>query len=529
VRAPSARQRTLHNAIAWSYNLLSREEQDLFACLSVFSGGFTLEAAEPIFCHIVTEKSVADLITSLLDKSLLQRTFDHEARAEPRFTMLVTIQQFALDCLRRIEKEAETRDWHQEYFLALAEQAAPQLKSAQQLEWFERLEAEHDNLRAALQWTQEDGDSETILRLAGALFLFWCLHSYSSEGRIWLERALAAEPALTSAARARALHQVAYLARLQGDFTGARELVEQSILLWRMSDSEDKQGLPLALALLASLARDGGDPATARFLAEESVALAREQGNAWNLASSLISLGMAIRDQEDYDLAQSTITESVAIWQKLGDVWGLAEALHHLGLVAYRRGDYQAAYSLMEEVLSIRRQLGDKPGIAYSIHNLGIFTLAQGDIERARPFFEQDLALFREVGDKSGIVLSLQYQGLFARLQGDDVQAQSFLVEGLRLAHETGPVWTSSNYLLWLADLAAQRGQFQRAVRLCSAANTHLNAVASYWDAFERSHLERILTLARASLGEDAFTLAQTEGRAMTIEQAIARALENQE
>jgi len=129
---------------------------------------------------------------------------------------------------------------------------------------------------------------------------------------------------------------------------------------------------------------------------------------------------------------------------------------------------------LTEKVLNIRHQLGDRPSIAYSIHNLGIFTLAQGDLGRAREFFEQDLLLFRSIGDKSGIVLSLQYQGLFAHLQGDDLLAQSLLEEGLTLARETGPIWIYANYLLWLADLAADRGELQRAVRLCNAAKAHL-------------------------------------------------------
>jgi hypothetical protein len=154
-----------------------------------------------------------------------------------------------------------------------------------------------------------------------------------------------------------------------------------------------------------------------------------------------------------------------------------------------------------------------------------MFALAQGNIDRARPFFEQDLALFREIGDKSGIVHSLQYQGLFARLQGDDMRAQSFFEEGLKLARETVPIWMISNYLLWLADLAVDRGQPERAVQLCIAADTHLGKIASFWDPFEYSYYQRIMNLTRVSLGENAFARSEAEGRAMTIEQAVALAL----
>lgn len=176
---------------------------------------------------------------------------------------------------------------------------------------------------------------------------------------------------------------------------------------------------------------------------------------------------MAIRDLEDYALAWSIIRESVPLWREQGDLWGLADALHGLALVAYRQGD------------------------------------------------------------KSGIVLSLQYQGLLGLLQDNDLQAQSFYEEGLILARETGPMWVTSNYLLGLASVAARRDQLERAARLCGAARAHLSASASFWDAFERSYYERIVTLARPALGELAFSEAMEQGRAMIMEQAIAYALEN--
>jgi tetratricopeptide (TPR) repeat protein len=419
------------------------------------------------------------------------------------------------------------RSRHLAFFLGWAEEAESKIRSAEQLIWLQRLETEHDNLRAALQWTQEIGDVETTLQLAGALFWFWYRHSYLSEGRGWLERALVrVEASVITSVRAQVLYEAAFLARAQGDFTRAHELIEQSVGLWRTLDLADKHGLALALVQLGYLARDEGDPTTARSLIEESIALSREQGDAWCLAWGLINLGMAIRDQKDYALAQAIIEESVPIWRDLGDVWGLAEALHRLALVAYRRGDYEAASSLMEEALIIQRQLGDKQWIAYSLHSLGLFALAQGDIDRARPFLEQDLVLFRELGDKSGIVLSLQYQGFFAQLRGDDVQAQSFFEQGLTLARETGPRWVNSNYLLGLAGLAAGQDQHERAARLCGAAKANLAASASYWDAFETAYYERIVALACVALGEEAFALAQAKGQALTLEQAIAYALE---
>ena len=171
MRAVSARQKTLHGAIAWSYDLLSPEEQKLFAGLSVFVSGFTLETAESIFSRTVIDKSVADLIASLLDKSLLQRTFD--ARSKPRFTMLVTIQQFALERLTHMGEEAEISNWHLKYFVDLAERAELALKGPAQVEWLARLKSERDNLRAALGWAAESKNIEAGLYIAGRLRAFW--------------------------------------------------------------------------------------------------------------------------------------------------------------------------------------------------------------------------------------------------------------------------------------------------------------------------------------------------------------------
>ena len=530
-RPAFARHQTLRTAIDWSYELLSRPERIFFGRLSVFAGGFTLETAEKVAAGgDISKSQVINLLGQLINKSLVTvgaRSEDSETAT--RYGMLQTIREYALEKLDESGEAEPVHQHHRDYFVEFAEQAEPKLKGAQQLEWINHLDVEYDNLQAALHWSKESGDAETTLRLAGTLVLFWTRRSYLSEGRAWLEQALDAVVSVTPSTQAKALYGAATLARAQGDFSAAREFVEQSIVLWRRLGTPGKQGLGYSLILLGSLDRDQGDPTTARSLIEESVAIFLEQRDVWGLAWALSGLGMVIRDLEDYDRARSTIEESVALWREQGDLWGLAEALQYLGLVAYRLGDYKKAYSLTEESLTIRRRLGDKQSIAYSVHNLGVFTLAQGDTDRARPFFMQDLVLFQEVGDRSGTALALQYQGLLALLQNDDVQAQTFLEQGLALARETGPRWFSGNYMLWMAGIAVNRGQLERATRLCSAAKDKLANSASFWDAFERGYYERIVGLARTSLGEEAFALAEAEGKAMTIEQAIAYALDNRD
>ena len=527
-RAAIPRHQTLHAAIDWSYELLSFQERILFKHLSVFAGGFTLDSAKEVATGDDLQKSqVIDLLGQLINKSLVVvEDRSEDPASETRYRMLETIRDFAREKLDDSGEKEHVQFCHRDFFVALAQQAEPKLIGAHQLEWLDRLEAEHDNLRVALDVTLKSGDVETTLKFAESLFWFWYRRSYFTEGRYWLERTLAVtkEPQASSV-RAKVLYEEGYLARAEGDFTGAYRFIEQSIDIWKSLGQAGKHGLLLAQVLLGDLLCDDGNPTKARALIEESVTYFKKQADQWNLAWSLIHLGKAIRDQEDYDLAWSTIQESVRLWRVQDDLWGLVEALHHLGLIAYRRGDYESASALAEETLSIRRQLRDKQGIAYSIHNLGVFALAKGDIDGARSFFTHDLDLFREVGDKSGVVLALQYKGLFSRLQGDDVQAKSFYEEGLKLAAETGPNWISSNYFLWLADLATSEQQFERAASLCSAAKTQLDSCTSFWDAFERSYYERITALARASLGEEAFELAVTKGRGLSLEQATSLAL----
>jgi len=528
-RTAFSRHRTLRAAIDWSYELLSETERILFYRLSIFTGGFNLDAAEEVAAGGKLEKTkIIDLLGQLINKSLVmvrQRTED--PASETRYEMLETIRAYARERLDESGEGDQVRRRYRDFFVAFAEDAAPKLKGAQQLNWLERLEAEHDNLRSVLAWMLETKDAAATLGLAEKLFYFWDRRSYLSEGRLWLERGLAiVNESTPTSLHAEAFFQAAWLARAQGDLITAHKSIEESIALWQTSGTGGRQGLSLAKVLLGILYYDEGDPIKALNLTEDSVVYFRKQKDMWNLAWSLSKLARIVRDQEDYAMARLYLEESVALWRQLEDAWGLGDALLSLGLVAYRQGIYAMAYSLFEEDLMIQRKLGNKGMIAYSIHNSGLVILAQGDIDKARPFFDHDLVLFREVGDQRGIALALQYQGLFAHIDGDEVRAQSLLEDGLKLARETGPRWLSSNYLLWLADVAAALGQFERAAWLCGAAKTQLVLISSFWDAFESSCYERIMALTHKSLGEDVFALAQAKGQALTLDQAIALALD---
>ena len=520
-RAALPRQQTLRASIDWSHDLLPEPERVLFRRLSVFAGGWTLRAAEVICAgDMIQHDQVLDLLARLVGKSLVLLNTRGNAT---RYYMLETIRQYALEKLSNSGETEKLGDRHLDYFVTLAEEAEPYLTSANRGTWLDRLESEHDNLHAALEWSRADSARrEKLLRLAGALFEFWSERSYLTEGRKWLTEALErADSTVASSARAKGLYGAAFLARSQGDVDLARDLHDQSVTLWRALGAAGKHGLAHALVAQGWVERDQGHPAIARSLTEESVALFRELGDPWGLAHALNNLGMAIRDQEDYDLARALMEESAAIWRELGDEAGVASAINHSGLVAYRRGDYGAASLLFEDALKIRQELGEKQGIAYSLSNLGLMALNLGDYARAKSLFDRSMPMFREQGNKFGLVISLLYFGLLAMFQGDDTQAQSLFTQALALARQVGPIWCRGECLAGLAGVAAVRGQHQRAAQLWGAAETQMAKAASFFDATDRRLYEHTIAKSRDQLGETAFEAERAQGQALSLEQAV--------
>ena len=524
-RTALPRHQTLHALIDWSYNLLPKPERLLLQRLSVFAGGCTLETVEAVCVgEGVNADAVLDLMTQLVNKSLVisKRVQGQEAR----YRMLETIRQYASERLLKARKAEQLRNRHLDFFLHWAEQAGPRVRGSQQLEWLSKIEAENDNLRVALEWSLTQVEyGEANLRLVGALFLFWKDRGSPNEGRAWLLRALANPAApLTGAARAQALYADGFLAHCQSDTT-ARARLEESISLWRACGPRGKTGLAYALSELGEEMRWRGDPAVARSLANEAIALFREQAERWGLAYTLSALGMAIRDQGDFALARSVINESVALWRDLGEQGELGVSIRFLGLVALRQGDYEVARGHFADYLTISRRLGNEGAVAWALLDLGEAMLNLGDRVQAQSLIEESFRIFRDLDSTYGIALCLYDSGLLAGLEGDNEHAAIFFEQGLTLAPTTGPIWYRAGVLMGLAGVAAAAGKARRAARLLGAADTQLEAGASYWNAAESRYIERAVASAVAQMGEDAFEEAYADGRAMTFEQAADYAL----
>jgi non-specific serine/threonine protein kinase len=415
MRAVSARQKTLHNAIGWSYDLLSKEEQKLFARLSVFAGGFALDAAESIFARISETKSVVDLIASLLDKSLLQRTSD--ANGETCFTMLATIQQFALEQLRKMDEETSTRNQHLAYFLDLAENADRELRRPNQLEWLCRLGAGVNNLRAALNWAIESGQTESGLRLVRKLDWFWFVRSDHSEGRQWLQRVLEMpDTHLQPEAQAQILNQLAHHTWLQ---IGADE---------------------------------------ARPFAEQALVIARAHADKYNTAWALDMLGLVLAKESNFSGAQITLAESKTLFREVHDDWGYSHAILCLGFATYLQDDRATSIDLLEQALAGFRELGDRYFASVCLHYTGILRIRQNQLIRAAEALREALFLVQQLGSTLQIAFVLWDFAEIAKAEGYSAHAVRLYCATRKIYDSIG-VWGAEN----------DESDFENAIAPCRA------------------------------------------------------------
>ena len=390
-----ARQQTLRATLQWSYELLSPGEQRLFRLLSVFVGGCELSAVEAV-CHALGEGATAvlDGVQRLLDSNLL---FERkQATGEPRLTMLETIREYGQACLASSGEAEATRQAHAEYYLALAEEAEPRLLSAEQVQWLERLEQEHDNLRAALSWLLEKEQIELALRLSRGLWPFWVFHDHLGEGQRWFEKALNASNGVVASVRARAIYAASSLAYYGGDLSRAAVYAGESLKLYR--ELGDKRDIAIALNALGHIARTRGDYAALRALCEESLPLLQELGDTYRIAEALYLSAYGFHAQGDDTGACAVAKESLALCREVGERKRVADILHALGLFAYTQGDYATARTFYEESLSISRTMGEKWVAALCLLGLGAVVAAEGEPARAACLWGAAETLRTELG-----------------------------------------------------------------------------------------------------------------------------------
>jgi predicted ATPase len=511
------RQRTLRDTIAWSHDLLATEEQILFSRLAVFAGGASLESAEAV-ANPEGQIDVFGGLDRLVEQSLLRSGVG--PKDEPRFTMLDTIREYGLERLEQSGEAEATRRAHADFFVALAEKAEPNLTGPDQGEWLERLETEHDNVRAVLVWALEH-DPQTALQLAAALWWFWRYRAHITEGRSWLERAVAASPDATTRQRVKALHGAGVLARQQSENEQAAVLLEKALALAR--EIGDERGVADGLASLGNLASEQGDLTRAENLFTEALTQWRRLENTDGVAGELVSLALLALDRGDLDLAATRLRESLALYRELKAEWEIALVLHNLGDVAYEQGDLDQAAALQAEALTLWEGMEDTHGVAFVLDSQGKVARARGDVDLASELLEKALARWRELGDKRNAAASLLSLGRIAG-QDDFGRTAMMLKEAIALSREAEDPRILASALEGIAATAPEASP-ERSVRVLGAAAAVRERLGAAVPASERAEHDRAMVATRGALGELAFAAAWAAGRALPLENAVNEAL----
>jgi predicted ATPase/DNA-binding SARP family transcriptional activator len=477
-RTAMPRQQTLRALIDWSWDLLTDDERTLLRRLSVFRGGWTLEAAEIVCADCgpgadaaesqtanakIPNVDVLDLLTHLVDKSLVVL---QEQAGEARYDLLESIRQYALEQLNQAGEAALVQATHAAYFLGLAEQAEPHLRTGEQLHWLARLQAEHDNLRVALAWTAAQGRVESGLRLAGSLARYWYLRGYWREGRSWLRQLLAADEAASqrtedhTRARIRALCGAGWLADEDGS---ERPLYSEALALSRQVG--DRWSEAFALRGISSVTTNWSDLEQAGPQLEQALHLFCDLGDDWGVGLVRFNQGWLVLELDNPAAAEAYWQEALTRFRACGDRWGLAVTTGALGYVARGRNEYDHAAHLMHESLRWFRELGDLAGVSLSLNRLGNLAFRRADYREATALLDESRAVLQEHHDVQAVMNAFQVQGLVAGMQGNYEQAQALLQQSIDYARdrqiefELGYGLSYLGYIHYLQNDIAQAAQ----------------------------------------------------------------------
>jgi len=519
------RQQTLRNTLTWSYQLLDASEQRLFRRLPVFVGGCTLEAVEAV-CGERDDGAggVLDRVASLLDKSLLQQS--GQEGGEPRFVLLETIREYGLECLESCGELEATRTAHAEYYLVLAEEAAPHLRGAEQARWVAELEREQENLRAALSFLLERAVGGTeqaahALRMCTALFWFWYIRGYVREGRTFLERAMANSEGVGAHVRANALFAAGHLAYALDDYEQVEACLEESLALFRALG--DTRGVATSLKVLGGAAWTRSQYARACSLLEESGVLYKEVGDSAGRVDYLADLAHVYASQGEYDRAGALLEEGLVLARALDDPGRMGWMLYHLARLRFEvQGDLDQARALAEESLALWQEVGHTWGTGNLFSLLAEIVLRQGEEARARALAEESVVLLKERGDRWATVQALLGSVRVLAVQGDLDEARRLSQESLAVLLEVGNKEFIAACLEGLGEVVAAQGEHAWAARLWGSAETLRKAIGAPMPPVYQVGYEQALAHACAQVGEQAFAAAWAEGRSLTPEQVVA-------
>ena len=471
------RQQTMRNAVEWGYNLLDPEEQTLLRYLSVFRGGWTLAGAEALSCDLGID--TLEVLSSLSDKSFVRQL--EQANGDLRFLMLQSIRDYGLEKLAERGEEERARELHARYFESVAAEATTALIGPEASDWLERLEREHNNLRAALEWIVETGDGECGLVFGAGLWRFWETRGYMSEGQEWLEVLLTVPGADTrTEARATVLFGLGRFAYFHGQYEQARAYLE------------------------------------------EASEVASECGSDSLVAGVVMQLGHLALVQGDHETARQYYDAGLSLRRVHDEPWGIATALLIRGRLSELQGDVSEAREYYEESLGIFREIQYDPGAARVLCQLGNLATQGARYDEAMSHYDRGLAVLREAGDREGVALALLNMGLTQRLRGEPTQAHAAIAESIGIFQDLGaPAWIAACIEVF-SQLALDCGQHTLAVQMAAVASELRTGKKTPIPPVHRERTEQARVTLRQHLGNEAYVLAWEQGRLTPLDEAIA-------
>ncbi|HEU4745307.1 MAG TPA: tetratricopeptide repeat protein [Anaerolineales bacterium] len=473
-----ARQQTLRNTLDWSYSLLNAQEKTLYARLAVFVGGFMFEDAEAI-CNLENDLNFLDGITSLVNNSLLKQ--EESTGGEPRFRMLETIHEYALERLSKSGEMQVVQERHAQYFIGIVlTKARIGMTSRDSTAWLDRLEREHANIQAALEWNlTTPAGRQLVLSVLATLTWFWYRRGFFNEGRLWTDRLLTASAEEPAPVRAAALQMSSRMAMWRGDLKNAVARATESLTLWQRL--EDEQTVPMSLMETGVALINIGKDSEAHALLKEAEVLFRESGASYFHAITLVHLGNVSLGLDNPEEAREWLNRAYPLFKEIGEEWGLSFVLNNLGEVARVQGNYELAFGYYKESEALLRATGDKGDLARLVHTLGYIAAHKGDVHSAEAQFRESLAMFRRLGNKRGI----------------------------------------AECIAGLASLRVMQGNLSMAATMLGAAEALLGASGAAWWPADRVEIERTRARLQSGLNEEEFHAAWKAGQSMTLDQAI--------
>jgi predicted ATPase len=521
------RHQTLRGAIDWSYNLLDAEERKLLSRLSVFMGGWSLEAAEKVCIRQEGEFDVLDVLSDLIDKSLV---IMDGSGVEARYNLLETTRQYSLDKLFESKEFEFWRDQHLAYFLNLAEKSNREITGPRQAEVIDRLDVELDNFRAALDWCVSNQYVEPVLQMLGALGWAWDMRGYYNEVRSWFEKIrIQGNCNDYPEAYARLLN---HLGRFAADFDhrpDAESILEQSRALWLDLGKRGEYGLADVLCFLGMNAMIRGDVDKAEPFYTECHELAEKCNNQRVIAASTRFLGDVQWARGNLPQALNLYQQSLEYSQRIGDLLIISIAAGQLGNLFLELGNYEKARPLFEQELEINERLHFQFGLANTYIGMCDLYRRQGDYSEAEKWLEKRMNVSRDLGMKDRMAFDLYFYGLLALYQNDYVSATTRFKDYFDFDHALNEKVSLCRFITGMSAVAGGTNQPERCAKLFGVAEMMLEGTSDFrLDPFDRAECDRHIQIARGQLGNETFEILSNEGRMLAIEQAIELATKMQ-